>query len=68
MSRQVERLFARLSAAERMAVLVGLLTTAAMVSAVAADRLFQSQPSPVVITVDALDAPRISAAGIANKE
>jgi hypothetical protein len=58
MALHIERLFARLSAAERMAVLVGLLTTTAMVSAVAADRLFR-ESSPVVITLEGQDLPPV---------
>ena len=51
----LERIFAGLSASERMAVLIAGMTAAAMVSAVAADRLLQQRSAPVVIAVDAAD-------------
>jgi hypothetical protein len=47
----LERLARRLTATERMAALVGGLVIAAMLSAIAVERMLASPPSPVVITL-----------------
>ena len=47
----LERLARRLTATERMAALVGALMIAAMLSAIAMDRMLAAPPSPFVITL-----------------
>jgi hypothetical protein len=47
----IERLVRRLSADERLVILVGALIIAAMLSAIALDRLLAARTTPTVITL-----------------
>jgi hypothetical protein len=49
----IERLIHRLSADERMVILVGALIIAAMLSAIALDRLLAARTTPTMITLAA---------------
>jgi hypothetical protein len=51
MQTQIERLMRRLTATERMAVLVSVIVMASMLSAISVDRWLRQPASPVVITL-----------------
>jgi hypothetical protein len=50
MQTQIERVMRRLTATERMALLVGIIVMASMLSAISVDRWLSHSDSPVVIT------------------